>query len=648
MWCLWIQFFCAIFSLALSSWATAASQEFVIEKGRLDLGIWSKLEKPESVPLQGDWIFYPSQLIFPGQEPPTASFRTVPSVWTDTVLTHGTYKLTIDMSENRKVGLIVPRYTSSCLIFVNGKIVFQAGKVSAVRDTDQPAREIAVLPLEESQRYEIIIQVSNYLHARGGLFAPPIFGEYKRLVKEENRRMITESVIVGSFLAIGIYHLILFVLRRQRLVLYFAIACFTIAVRIAFTNSMLIRNFADFDYSASVRIEYLSLFLLNPFIELYLANMFVREYPWKLFKFRLFCFAAVLCTTAMPIYTMTYVLRYCHLSHIIGILICVYTVTRAKMNARLGSSIISYGIIIFAAFLLWDVYISLHAGLTSTYIFHWGFLIFILSQSGAIAQAYDDTFKKLVATEAEKHHSLEQLAKVFFPHQIEAIRQNRQLEDTMPTHAGQGCVIAFDIVASSRIKHIKAKDFFRKVFARCNLAIAEGYDGIHLKSRAYRIKEMGDGFLCSIGYPFLSMTDNPANDAIDLAKDFIRILEEESSMLHVTTPIACGIGIALGPLNGFFPESGTKEYDIFGLPIVLATRYESLRKTLFESEQHGSIIIIQELVYQSLDPSHREGFMAMNLKEIGFVVRDDPAATHLYYQILKGTLKNSSNPAQAV
>lgn len=640
-----------VLAFSMSSMGLALTGEFAIDKGRIDLGVWSKLEKPESIALTGEWIFYPSQLVHPGEEPGSSTLRVVPGVWTHPVLNYGTYKLTLDLGSKRNVGLIVPRYTSSCRIFVNGKIVFEGGKVSVEQDTDQPARDIAVLALDESESYEVIIQVSNYLHARGGLFAPPIFGDYKVLVKEESRRVITESIIAGSFLAIGIYHLILFGLRRQRLVFYFGMACLAIAVRISFTNSMAIRSYVDLDYITSIRIEYLSLFLLNPFIESYLANMFVKEYPWRLFKFRLFCFAAVIATTALPVYYMTYILRFCHMSHIMGILICVYTVTRAKMNGRLGSSIISYGIIIFAAFLLWDVYISLHSGLTSSYIFHWGFLIFILSQSGAIAQAYDDTFQKLVATEAEKHHSLEQLAKVFFPHQIEAIRQNKQLEETMPTNPGQGCVISFDIVASSKIKHIKAKDFFRKVFSRCNQSISEGYDGINLKSRAYRIKEMGDGFLCSIGYPFQSMTDNPANDAIDLAKDFIRILEEESNMLHSATPVACGIGIALGSMTGFFPESGTKEYDIYGSPIALATRYESLRKTIFEAEPTGSIIILQELVYQSLDPSHREGFVAMDLKENGFVVRDDPAATYLYYQVLTGSKQVTplpSAPSQAI
>jgi class 3 adenylate cyclase len=622
-----------------------------VEKGRVDLSVWSKLEAPESVALSGEWLFHPGELVGPTDDPSGFITRSVPGVWTDEVLHAGTYRLTINVSSMDKFGMLLPRYTSACRIFVNGRLVFEGGKVSKDFASYQASRDMTVLSLEGSLSYDIIIQVSNFLHARGGIFAPPIFGAYKTLLREESRRLTTESVIIGTFLAIGIYHLILFAIRRQRLVFYFAMACMAIAVRISFTNSMPIRTYLELDYATSVRIEYFSLYLMNPFLELYLANMFAREYPWRIFKFRLVCFAAVLLTAAMPIYYMTWLLKFCHMSHILGILICVYTVTRAKMNGRLGSRVIFHGILVFSVFLLWDVYISLQSGLTSSYLFHWGFLVFILSQSGAIAQAYDDTFNKLVATEAAKHHSLEQLAKVFFPHQIAAIRQNKQLEDTMPTNPGQGCVISFDIVASSRIKHIKAKEFFRKVFARCNQTMAEGYDGINLKARAYRIKEMGDGFLCSIGYPFQSLTDNPAHDAIDLARDFARILEEESTMLHANAPVACGIGIALGPMTGFFPESGTKEYDIYGQAIMLATRYENLRKTLFESEVTGSIIIIQEQVYQSLDPQHREGFVAMDLRESGFTVRDDPSATHLYYQILKSPLARNalpSPPAEAV
>ncbi len=251
----------------------------------------------------------------------------------------------------------------------------------------------------------------------------------------------------------------------------------------------------------------------------------------------------------------------------------------------------------------------------------------------AVALAYRTRDSEQRAVQ-DKVHALAQLEKVVYPHQMQQIKQGLELEGTMPPTSGHACVISFDIIGSSKIKHIRSKEFFRNVFTRCNEIMAEGYDGKKLRANAYRIKEMGDGFLCSVGYPFAAMSINPANAAIDLAKRFARVLADEASILHSKTPIACGIGIALDSLTGFYPEAGTKEYDIFGQALVLATRYESMRKTLFQAEQGRSIIIIQNVVHDSLDPSHREGFIELDLKEMGIVVRDDPAATHLFYQFL--------------
>jgi class 3 adenylate cyclase len=261
----------------------------------------------------------------------------------------------------------------------------------------------------------------------------------------------------------------------------------------------------------------------------------------------------------------------------------------------------------------------------------------------AVALAYRTRDSEQKAN-ADKLHALSQLQKVVYPHQIEQIKQGAELEATMPTSPSHGCVLAFDIVGSSKIKHIKAKEFFRNFFARCNAIMSEGYDGKNLKARAYRIKEIGDGGLCSIGYPFASLTGNPANEAVDIGKRIAQALAEEAEMLHSPTPITCGIGIALDTLIGFYPDTGTKEYDIYGHALVLATRYEAMRKTLFEDAKDQSILIIQEQVYLSLDPSHREGFLPLDLEEKGIVVRDDPAAKKLYYQFLKVAVDQKETP----
>jgi hypothetical protein len=256
----------------------------------------------------------------------------------------------------------------------------------------------------------------------------------------------------------------------------------------------------------------------------------------------------------------------------------------------------------------------------------------------AVALAYRTRDSEQRAVQ-DKVHALSQLQKVVYSHQMEQIKKGQELESTMPTKSGHACVISFDIIGSSKIKHIRAKTFFRNVFTRCNAIMTEGYDGKNLKANAYRIKEMGDGFLCSLGYPFESMTDNPANEAVDLARRFAEVLSEEAAILHADTPVACGIGIALDALTGFYPEAGTKEYDLTGPALILATRYEAMRKTLFEAEKSRNVLIIQDVVFQSLDPSHRVGFKALDLKEAGVVVRDDPAATKLYYKFLDVTIQ---------
>jgi len=251
----------------------------------------------------------------------------------------------------------------------------------------------------------------------------------------------------------------------------------------------------------------------------------------------------------------------------------------------------------------------------------------------AIALAYRTRDSEQRAIK-NKVHALSQLEKVVYPHQTDQTKNGMNLESTMPTLQGHACVLSFDIIGSTSIKHIKEKSFFRNVFMRCNNIISEGYDGKTMQASAYRVKELGDGFLCSVGYPFASISNNSANDAVELAKRFAQVLAEDSEILHTATPVVCGIGIALDTITGFYPEVGTKEYDIYGPALALAKRYEGMRHILFENEKDRSVLIVQEVVYLSLDPSYRAGFAPVDLEMRGLVVRDDPSATKLYYLFL--------------
>ena len=85
-------------------------------------------------------------------------------------------------------------------------------------------------------------------------------------------------------------------------------------------------------------------------------------------------------------------------------------------------------------------------------------------------------------------------------------------------------------------------------------------------------------------------------------------------------------------ISGFFPESGTKSYDLFGRAVILATRYEAMRKLLFPTKLEHSVIILHERVFASLDLDQHPRFIRYQLKLNNTVVRDDPSAEHLFYQ----------------
>ena len=164
------------------------------------------------------------------------------------------------------------------------------------------------------------------------------------------------------------------------------------------------------------------------------------------------------------------------------------------------------------------------------------------------------------------------------------------------------------------------------------------YDAELLKSRGFRIKQLGDGFLCSVGYPFNTASGRPSiSEASLLSEKFVSIMKEESSNFFNGKPICCSIAIAYGNIEGFFPSGGTKQYDMFGQGIVLATRYEDARHFLLEAkpELRGKhIIILSRIVYEGLESSSRREFEKFDFFQGNFRIRDDKDEQFLYFKAI--------------
>ena len=171
-----------------------------------------------------------------------------------------------------------------------------------------------------------------------------------------------------------------------------------------------------------------------------------------------------------------------------------------------------------------------HAGIVSFSVIPFGNQVILFATSIenlfmllAIGHRVYTTEKNRYQAHSRLNHSYSQLAKVFYHHQISQIQAGAQLESTMKTNLGSGIVMSFDIIGSSKIHHKNLREFLESAIHDCTAILTENYSDKDMAANRYRVKEMGDGFLCSIGYPLASPhKGSDADLSLKLARRFIK------------------------------------------------------------------------------------------------------------------------------
>jgi class 3 adenylate cyclase len=229
-----------------------------------------------------------------------------------------------------------------------------------------------------------------------------------------------------------------------------------------------------------------------------------------------------------------------------------------------------------------------------------------------------------------RRHAFSQLEKMVYPHQIEKMKMGGILETTMPHASGEAVVICLDIIASTSSQIENLSNFLRRFFDRCGELMSRDYQGDPLSASGFRIKEMGDGFLCAVGFPFQTPQGRVSHEvAIQLAFGFLEAFDQEFADTLSEERTYCSIGIARGRIQGFFTVSGIRSYELFGDSIVLATRYEGLRKQ-WPADRPGHIITMPTRMYESLPLAFRPLFQQYKLGPGSQQIRNDADADSFY------------------
>ena len=259
----------------------------------------------------------------------------------------------------------------------------------------------------------------------------------------------------------------------------------------------------------------------------------------------------------------------------------------------------------------------------------------------------------LKATDADtRQHLYNQLSKLVYPHQLERIKLGDELENTMPLKEGKAIINVFDVQRSGEIRHEKTQEFFMGIFQSFLQVCMKGYGHNPLRSRAFRLKETGDGFISAVGYPFLPIDSRSlADSAVSTALTMFEAFNLEVKKFNYSRPIKGAMGLAYNSVQGTFQSGGIRSYDLFGDALIQAAKYEELRKqpVLWEifcehACEQGlvdfNILIVQEFIYNSLSPSYRDLFTEIDmvderLVERGFHLMYDNEAKYIYFHLLE-------------
>jgi hypothetical protein len=259
----------------------------------------------------------------------------------------------------------------------------------------------------------------------------------------------------------------------------------------------------------------------------------------------------------------------------------------------------------------------------------------------------------LKSTDADtRQHLYNQLSKLVYPHQLERIKLGDELENTMPLKEGKAIINVFDVQRSGEIRHEKTQEFFLGVFQSFLQICMKGYGHNPLRSRAFRLKETGDGFISAVGYPFLPIdTRSLADSAVSTALTMFEAFNLEVEKFNYSRPIKGAMGLAYNSVQGTFQSGGIRSYDLFGDALIQAAKYEELRKqpVLWDifcehAREQGiedfNILIVQEFVYNSLSNSYRDLFTEIDLSDERLTEKDfhlmyDNEAKYIYYYLLE-------------
>jgi len=270
-----------------------------VVQGTLDLRGWDFNDNP-SIPLDGEWTFYPSALVNRANETEhTGRFIPVPKRLAtagvegfDGAYGYGTYKLSILIDPNPDLDLSFwfQEVAASSRVEINGGKPFEVGRVGDSKETYSPSMRTYLLSYETKGvgEIEMYIQTANFDHfTRSGIVRSIRVGAKDAVDTEWWYSIGFQLVTFAILLVHSLYSFILFAFsRREKEFLIFALMLLAAGISVVSSDEIILLNWLPINFTWLVKIRLLSYMWLSVLI-LALGRIF-SERTEKSLTYRIF------------------------------------------------------------------------------------------------------------------------------------------------------------------------------------------------------------------------------------------------------------------------------------------------------------------------------------------------------------------------
>ncbi|HZG58396.1 diguanylate cyclase [Paenibacillus sp.] len=377
------------------------------EGGELFVGA-DALDAPGTIRLDGEWAFYPGELLTP-EDLRSGAFAPrlirVPMTWNKQAPPYadqpghgyGTYRLLLRLpaeEAGRIHGLSLYKVHSAYRLWIDGELAIEGGRVGRSAAEWVPAsRPRTVFFSPASQEVELVLQASNFSHRNGGLWKSAHFGRDAEVLERLQQQRAVDLLLITCLLLIGVYHLRMYAIRRsERSSLYFGLFSLALALRAACVGeAFLLHAFPGTPYVLHSKLEFISTYLAAPFALLYTRTLFPNEFVvrWtRLFLTITFGLAAVGLVTPESVYSHTYYpfqfVVYAQLTFMIA------AIGVASLRGREGARMTLATLLVFTCTVVHD-FLFYNQQIQSRDLAPLGVVVFFLSQSFLLMSYYTRT-----------------------------------------------------------------------------------------------------------------------------------------------------------------------------------------------------------------------------------------------------------------